>query len=84
MFLLLIPENFNSFVSTDIVKPVKDKAIFNLKNGQYCSILCILALSTITGTEINCIYPSIGQKSIDYYLIILLNQVSITLLQLIM
>ena len=33
-----------------------------LKNGQYCSFLCRLASSIITGTYINCIYPSIGQK----------------------
>ena len=58
----LYQKSFNSFVSTDIVKSVKDKAISNLKNGQYCSFLCILALSTITGTQINCIYPSIGQE----------------------
>ena len=53
---------FNSFVSTDIVKSVKDEAIYNLKNGEYCSFLCISALSTIIGTQINCIYPSIRQK----------------------
>ena len=41
---------------------MKGKATSNLKNGQYCSFLCILALSTIIGTKINCIYPSIGQK----------------------
>ena len=41
---------------------MKDKAISNLKNDQYCSFLCILALSTIIGTQINCIYPSVGQK----------------------
>ena len=57
----LYQKSFHSFVSTDIVKSVKDKAVSNLKNGQYCSFLCILALSTITGTQINCIYPSIGQ-----------------------
>ena len=56
-------KSFNSFVSTDIVKSVKDEAIYNLKNGQYCSFLCILALSTIIGTQINCIYLSIGQKN---------------------
>ena len=55
-------KSLNSFVSTDIAKSVKDEAIYNLKNGQYCSFLCILALSTIIGTQINCIYPSIGQK----------------------
>ena len=32
------------------------------KNSQYCSFLCILALLIIIGTQINCIYPSIGQK----------------------
>ena len=53
---------FNSFVSTDIVKSVKDKAVSNLKNSQYCSFLCILALSATTGTQINCIYPSMGQE----------------------
>ena len=58
----LYQKSFNSFVSTDINKSVKDKAISNLKNGQYCSFLCILALSTITVTQINCIYPSIKQK----------------------
>ena len=58
----LYQKSFNSFVSTDIIKSVKDKAISNLKNGQFCSFLCILALSTIIGTQINCIYPSIGQK----------------------
>ena len=41
---------------------MKEKAISNFKNGQYCSFLCILALSSITGTQMNCIYPSIGQK----------------------
>ena len=41
---------------------MKDKAISNSKNGQYCSFLCILALSTITGTQTNCTYPNIGQK----------------------
>ena len=61
-FCCLYQKSFNSFVSTDIVKSVKDKAICNLKNGQYCSLLCILALSTITGAQINSIYPSIGQK----------------------
>ena len=58
----LSQKSFNSFVSTDIVKSVKAEAIYNLKNGQYYSFLCILALSTIIGTQINCIYPSIGQK----------------------
>ena len=58
----LSQKSFNSFVSTDIVKSVKNEAIYNLKNGQYCSVLCILALSTIIDTQINCIYPSIGQK----------------------
>ena len=57
----LYQKGFNSFVSTDIVKSVKDKAISNLKNGQRCSFLCILALLTITGTQINCIYPSVGR-----------------------
>ena len=62
-FLAVYPQkSFNSFISADIVKSVKDEAIYNLKNGQYCSFLCILALSTIIGTQINCIYPSIGQK----------------------
>ena len=41
---------------------MKDKAIFDSENGQYCSFLCMLALSTITGTQINCTYPNIGQK----------------------
>ena len=59
----LSQKSFNSFVSTDIVKSVTDEAIYNLKNGQYCSFLCILALSTIIGTQNNCIYPSIGQKT---------------------
>ena len=54
--------SFNSFNSTDIVKSVQDEAIFNLKNAQHCSFLCVLPLSTIKGTQINCIYPSIGQK----------------------
>ena len=58
----LSQKSFNSFVSTDIVKSVKVEAIYNLKNGEYCSFLYILALSTVTGTQINCIYPSIGQK----------------------
>ena len=58
----LSKKSFGSFISTDIVKSVKDKAIYNLKNGQYYSFLCILALSTIIGTQINCIYPSIEQK----------------------
>ena len=55
----LSQKSFGSFISTDIVKSVKDKAIYNLKNGQYCSFLCILAVSTIIGSQINCIYPSI-------------------------
>ena len=50
----LSQKTFNSFFSTDIVKSVKDEAIYNLK--------FILALPTIIGTQINCIYPSIGQK----------------------
>ena len=58
----LSQKGFNSFISTDIVKSVKDKTIYHLKNGQYCSFLCILALSTIIGTQNNCIYPNIGQK----------------------
>ena len=58
----LSQKSFNSFVSTDTVKSVRDEASYNLKNGQYCSFLCILALSTIIGTQMNCIYPSIGQK----------------------
>ena len=58
----LSQKSFNSFVSADIVKSVKDEATYNLKNGQYCSFLCTLALSTIIGTQINCIYPSIEQK----------------------
>ena len=37
----LSQKSFNSFVSTDIVKSVKDEAIYNLKNGQYCSFLSI-------------------------------------------
>ena len=83
MFLLLIPEMINSFVSTDIVKSVKDETIYNLKNGEYCSFLCILALSTIIGTQLNCIYPSIGQKKY-YFLIMLLNHVSVIPSQLIL
>ena len=43
----LSQKSFNSFASTDIVKSVKDEAVYNLKNGEYCSFLCILALSTI-------------------------------------
>ena len=49
----LSQKSFNLFVSTDIVKPVKDEATQNLNNGQYCSFLYILALSTIIGTEID-------------------------------
>ena len=49
----LSQKSFNSFVSTESVESVKDEAIYNLKNGQYCSFLCI---------QINCIYPSTGQK----------------------
>ena len=71
----LYQKSFNSFVSTDIVKSVKDKAISNLKNGQYCSFLCILALSTITGTQINCIYPSVRQKK---YQLLFNNMSSVT------
>ena len=63
VFSCCLPQkSFNSFVSTDIVKSVKDEEIYNLKNGQYCSFLCILVLSAIIGTQINCINPSIGQK----------------------
>ena len=58
----LSQKNFNSFVSTDIVKSVKDDAIYNLKNDQYCSFLCILVLSTMAGTQINCIYPTVRPK----------------------
>ena len=58
----LSQKSFNSFVSTDILKSVRDEAIYNLKDGEYCSFLCIMALSTIIGTQTNCIYPSIGQK----------------------
>ena len=77
----LSQKSFNSFVSTDIVKSVKNKAIYNLKNGQYCSVLCILALSTIIDTQINCIYPSaLDRKIIDCYLIMLLNHVTVILL----
>ena len=76
----LSQKSFNSFVSTDIVKSVKNEAIGNLKNGQYCSVLCILALSTIIDTQINCIYPSaLDRKSIDCYLIMLLNHVTVIL-----
>ena len=53
----LSQKSFNSFLSTNIVKSVKDEAIHNLKIGQYCSFLCILAVSTIIGTQINCTYP---------------------------
>ena len=53
----LSQKTFNSFLSTNIVKSVKDKAIYNLKIGQYCFFLCILALSTFIGTQINCTYP---------------------------
>ena len=77
----LSQKSFNSFVSADIVKSVKNEAIYNLKNGQYCSVLCILALSTIIDTQINCIYPSaLDRKSIDCYLIMLLNHVTVILL----
>ena len=58
----LYQKRFNSFVSKDIAKSVKEEAIYNLKHDQYCSFLCILALSTIIGIQTNCIYPSIGQK----------------------
>ena len=80
----LSQKSFNSFVYTDIVKSVKDEAIYNLKNGQYCSFLCILALSTILGTQINCIYPSIGQKKYRLLFNNVINHVSVILLQLIM
>ena len=79
----LYQKSFNSFFSRDIVEFVKDKAISNLKNCQYCSLLCILALSTITGTQIIVFIQVLDRKSTDCYLI-LLNQVSVTLLQLIM
>ena len=62
----LSQKNFNSFVSTDIAKSVKDEAIYNLKNAQYCSFLCILALSTIADTQINCIYPTIRPKEYQF------------------
>ena len=58
----LSQKRFNSLFSTDIAKSVKDEAIYNLKNDQYCSYSCILSLSTIIGTQINSIYPSIGQE----------------------
>ena len=53
----LSQKTFNSFLSTNIVKSVKDEAIYNLKIGQYCFFLYILALSTFIGTQINCTYP---------------------------
>ena len=58
----LFQKCFNSFSFTDIIKSFKDKAIYNLKNGQYCSLLCILPLSTIIEIQINFIYSSIGEK----------------------
>ena len=76
-------KSFNSFVSTNIVKSVKDEAIYNLKNSQYCSFLCILALLTIIGTQINCIIQVLDRKSIDCYFIMLSSHVSVILLQLI-
>ena len=55
-------------------KSVKDEAIYNLTNGQYYSFLCILALSTIIVTQINSIYPSVGQKK---YRLLLNNVINI-------
>ena len=46
----LSQKSFNSFVSTDIVKSVKDGAIYNLKNDQYCFIY-ILSLWAFEGLE---------------------------------
>ena len=76
----LSQKSFNSFIFKYVVKYVKDETIYNLRNGQYCSFLYILALSTIIGTQINCILD----ESIDCCLIMLLNHVSVLLLQLIM
>ena len=58
LFCFLAQKSFNSLVPTDIIKSVKDEAICNLKNCQYC-FLCILALPNIIGTQINSIYSSI-------------------------
>ena len=80
----LSQKSFNSLVSTDIIKSVKEEAIYNLKNGRYCSFLCILALSTATGTQIYCFDPGIGQKKYYYYIIMLLNHVNVIPLQIIM
>ena len=74
----LSQKSFNSFISADIVKSVKDESIYNLKNGQYCSFLCILALSTIN--KLITFIQVLDRKSIDCYLIILLNHVSVILL----
>ena len=76
-------KSFNSFISTDIVKSVKDEAIYNIKNGEYCSFLCILALPLLVHKLIVFIQV-LDRKCIDCYLIMLLNHVNVIPLQLTM
>ena len=80
----LYQKSFNSFVSIDIVKSVKDKAIYNLRNGQYCSFYVYWLYQLLQVHKLIAFIQVLDRKSIDCYLIMLLNQVSVTLLQLIM
>ena len=80
----LYQKSFNSFVSTDLVKSVKDKAISNLKMVNIVLFYVYWLYQLLQVHKLIAFIQVLDRKSIDCYLIMLLNQVSVTLLELIM
>ena len=76
--------SFNEFVSKDIAKSVKYEAIYNFKNGHYCSFHVYWLYQLLWVHKLIAFIQVLDRKSMNCYLIMLLNHVSVILLQLIM
>ena len=80
----LSQKSFNSFVSKDIVKSVKDEAICNLKMVNIVLFYVYWLYQLLLVHKLIVFIQVLDRKSIDCYLIMLLNHVNVIPLQLIM
>ena len=80
----LSQKSFNSFVSKDIVKSVKNEAIYNLKMVNIVLFYVYWLYQLLLVHKLIVFIQVLDRKSIDCYLIMLLNHVNVIPLQLIM
>ena len=70
--ILVSDNSFNTGkIATDLIKL---EAILNCKNKSWSGFLCVLALSSVIGRNINTFYPDCGHKNMASYLIKKLSQ----------